>query len=384
MLDLGWPFARHLGIFAGTQNYAQERGNWQCHIDEFAHIRLPARRTKKKPYDGIIARATSELAERAKKCGIPVVNVWWNSPVAELPKICPDIVSGGQLAAEHLMQRGYRNFACLARKRIRSHRMQMDRFRSTVEASGFDCQVETSTGDYPVNKSSKVWHGFERKIEVWIDSWKPPIGVFLTHEDITARHVAVVCQRRGLQFPDDVGLVVCLSEKSILLNPSPALTSVECDYERVGYQAAQLLDRLMDGEPAPKEPLLLDPVKVIARESTGFISTDDDLVSEALRFINQHANKPIGVEHVVRSVYGSRRTLERRFRDCLGRSVASEIRRLRVERAKQFLRDTDLSSSPVAMRCGFTSAQSLCEIFLRETGMTPGEFRRRNGPGENQ
>ena len=377
MLDLGWPYARHVDTFAGTQSYAHQCGNWLCHVDEFPHTRLPARRGKKLPYDGIIARATSELAERARKCGVPVVNVWWNSPAEKLPTICPDIVSGGRLAAEHLMQRGYRHFASLSARRDRSQTKQRTLFRSAVEEEGFDCLQETTTSDYPLNHSRRTWQSFERKIESWIDKWELPIGILVTHVDVTSRHIVVACQRRGLKFPDDVGLISCHDEKSMVVNPPPSLTSLEINYQKIGYQAAELLDRLMDGESEPKELKQLHPVKIVARQSTGFVLTDDELVSAAIRYINQHADQPIGVEEVVSGVYGSRRTLERRFRDSLGRSVAGEIRRLRIGRAKQFLRDTDLSLAVVAVRCGFLSAQSLCEIFRRETDMTPIDFRRK-------
>ena len=165
MLDLGWPYARHVDVFAGSQRYAQECGDWQCHIDEFAHTRLPARRSKNVPYDGIIARATPELAERARKCGVPIVNVWWNSPATQLPTISLDIVSSGRLAAEHLMQRGYRHFASLSRRRDRSQRLQRDLFRSTVVAGGFDCLREATVSDYPLKHSLQTWQAYEKKIE---------------------------------------------------------------------------------------------------------------------------------------------------------------------------------------------------------------------------
>lgn len=74
MLDLEWPYKRHASIFGGTQRYAEEQG-WRSIIDEFAHDTLPARRTKTIPYDRIIARANVQLAERASRLGVPVVNV---------------------------------------------------------------------------------------------------------------------------------------------------------------------------------------------------------------------------------------------------------------------------------------------------------------------
>ena len=80
VLDLEWPYKRHAGIFAGTQRYAQEQG-WESTIDEYVAEKLPPRRTKSLPYDGVIARATRKLAERAARLALPVVNVWLPSAV---------------------------------------------------------------------------------------------------------------------------------------------------------------------------------------------------------------------------------------------------------------------------------------------------------------
>ena len=65
-LDLNWPCKRHTGVFAGAQRYANEQG-WETVIDEF--IDQPSR------YDGVIARATKSLAERAIQRTVPLVNV---------------------------------------------------------------------------------------------------------------------------------------------------------------------------------------------------------------------------------------------------------------------------------------------------------------------
>jgi LacI family transcriptional regulator len=128
MLELGWPFPRHVDVFVGTQRYAQQCNKWRCHIDEFAFAGLPTRHGQNLPYDGIIARVTPELADRAKQCGVPVVNVWYNSPATNLPAVYPDLSSHGPLAAEHLMQRGYRRFACLSERRDQTHRLTRDLF----------------------------------------------------------------------------------------------------------------------------------------------------------------------------------------------------------------------------------------------------------------
>jgi LacI family transcriptional regulator len=84
------------------------------------------------------------------------------------------------------------------------------------------------------------------------------------------------------------------------------------------------------------------------------------------------------VDSVVRHIDASRRELERHFRRVLGRSVLTEIRRVRVERAKELLTTTDLAMPAIAGRCGFSTPQRLAIVFRQVTGLPPTAFRRRS------
>jgi len=114
MLDLGQGYARHTGIFAGIQAYAHEQG-WELIIDDVADDTLPTRRTKRIPFDGVIARAAQKLASRAAHLSIPVVNVWYGSPCRdEFPGVFRDHHAVGRMCAEHLLSRGNVRFASIA------------------------------------------------------------------------------------------------------------------------------------------------------------------------------------------------------------------------------------------------------------------------------
>ena len=63
MLELMWPYRRHLEVFAGTQRFAQEAGNWICEVDEFVHESAVGA-SQLAGYDGLIARANTALARR--------------------------------------------------------------------------------------------------------------------------------------------------------------------------------------------------------------------------------------------------------------------------------------------------------------------------------
>jgi LacI family transcriptional regulator len=147
------------------------------------------------------------------------------------------------------------------------------------------------------------------------------------------------------------------------------------DHQR-GYEAAALLDRMMNGRPAPKEPIYVEPSGVMTRASTDIMAIDDANVVAALRFLREHAFDRINVDDVVREVPLSRSVLERRFRRIVGRSINSEIVRLRINRAVELLTETALELKVVAQRAGFGTQSYMNAVFQEKVGKTPGSFRR--------
>jgi LacI family transcriptional regulator len=85
---------------------------------------------------------------------------------------------------------------------------------------------------------------------------------------------------------------------------------------------------------------------------------------------------PISVNEVLDAVTISRRSLERRFRIALERSVWDEIRRAHMERARALLAGSDLAMATVAQQAGFSDSRQLSVVFRQETGQTPTAYRR--------
>jgi LacI family transcriptional regulator len=156
----------------------------------------------------------------------------------------------------------------------------------------------------------------------------------------------------------------------------PSLSSIIVPAERIGYEAAALLERLLAAARPPRQPLLLPPAGVVARQSSDVLAGGDADVTAAVRFIRDHAHQPLGVDDVLRAVPLSRRSLERRFRALLERGVGEEIRRVHLERAKDLLVTTALSMADVAAQAGFSSVHYLSRVFRQETGLTPTAYRR--------
>ncbi|HYG74461.1 MAG TPA: substrate-binding domain-containing protein [Planctomycetota bacterium] len=372
MLDLDWPYRRHFDIFVGTQQFANEHG-WECVIDEFADVTL---RTEPARYDGVLGRVSSALAKAAKAHNVPVVNVWFNSPVAPaMPGVFPDFSESGRLAAEHLLERGFRHFACLSGTGDRAQRMELDAFHETIGKRGHTCSCAVVERQYA--KDARVWKQFKRTISRWIAQWQPPTGVYVTFPDATGRHIAEAAREHSLAIPEQVALVVNENDPVLCQHPSPSLSSIDIPYNAIGYQAASILNALMNGQPVQQPLQFMEPAGITARQSTDFLAVDDELVATALRWISKLAHQPIGVDDVCRASFAGRRTLERRFSRVLGRTVAEEIQRLRLERAKRELAHAGTPIKQVARLAGFKDAKRLHEVFVREIGQSPSSYRER-------
>jgi LacI family transcriptional regulator len=374
MLDLEWPYKRHTGIFAGTQRYAQEQG-WESTIDEYVAENLPERRTKSIPYDGVIARATKKLAERAERLGLPVVNIWYSSPAwRQLPGVFSDWAAVGCLQAEHLLARGLRRFAALGREG-RGSKIAIAAFQAEVHKAGFPC--DTVKLALNPRRTYASWREHQQRIDSLMSKWRPPIGVFASTEE-AGRMIAQMCRQRGWRVPHDVAIVAGMNEESLCEYPRPSLTSVELGFERIGYEAARLLDRLMDGDSPPTEPILLPPEGLVVRESTDFFAVEDPVMSAALEFIAANSQQDrIGAEDVARAVNIGLRTLQRQFRQYLDRSISAEIQRVRIERAKRELAQSKRPIYEIAKDAGFGRSMRMYEAFRRELGVTPREYRKK-------
>ncbi|MBA4064401.1 MAG: hypothetical protein C0501_11950 [Isosphaera sp.] len=372
MLDIQWPYKRHSEVYAGVQRYAEERG-WVTVIDEFAHDTLRRKPTHADRYDGILARANHLLARRAVRRGVPVVNVWPSSPARHLlPGVFPDSAATGRLLAEHLLARGFRTFATLTSPRNADNELEVREFSRLVREAGFGCASAYVPQD-PYRDVAN-WRKTERLIARAMGGWRPPVGVYVGQE-VCGRLVVQLSQRCGWRVPDDVAIIAGRNQETLCERPRPSLTSVEIGYDRIGYAAAELLGRLMAGHDPPPGPVRVTPLGLVVRESTDFFAVDNQVVAAALAYIAAHSHRRIGPDDIAGAVGTGTRTLQNYFRDTLKRPIAAEIRRVRIERAKRELAQSDRPLAAIARDAGFGTIQRLYEVFRRELGMSPGAYR---------
>jgi LacI family transcriptional regulator len=377
ILDLDWPYRRQIDVFQGIHEYAAQHSDWECVLLPIAES-LPGEveyPTAGVPlsWDGIITRATAEMAEEARRQGIAIVNVWSNSPVADLvPTVVPDYGVVGRHAARHLVSRGLRRLAYLGFRRDRAGREEYAAMRNVVGEIGGATTRLLIRQSY--NRNVERWNEFQRDLHAWLDSLTTPFGV-LAVSDLLARYVAEACQQRGLRVPEDVAVIGTGDDDPICLHPEPGLSTVACGYKAIGYAAAELLNAMMDRRPHAERLLLRECVRVVARHSTDVFAVDDALVADALRYISEHCHEPINVSDVIDHVPSSRRSLERRFAKVLNRTIADEIGRMRIQRLERFLVESDEPLEVLASQCGFSDAAQMRRNFLNHRGMNPSEYR---------
>ncbi len=380
MLELEWPLKRHVALFAGLQRYAQQH-SWVTTIDEVICDKLPPRRTKSLPYDGIIGRVSGTLAEQAIRLSLPVVNVWFSSPAREmLPGVFPDFTAAGGLRAEHLLARGLHNFAVLTSRSNQGDETEAEEFRHVIGAAGFRCS-EQKVALHALQPRN--WRLTEEALTGWMNQWQLPLGLYAS-QDMVGRLVSQLCRDRGWRVPQDVAIIAGQNEEVICEHPEPSLSSVEMGYGRIGLEAAQMLERLMDereqGKPPRKattpEHLFVPPQGVVVRQSTDFFAVDDTLIADALAFIATNSQRQINANDIARALSTGLRSLQSRFNEVVGHPISAEIQRGRIERAKRELVTSKRPIKEIAHDVGFGRAMRMNEAFRRELGMTPGEYRK--------
>lgn len=370
LVSLQTAFGRR--VLEGVASYCEREGAsarsaWQILSMEWGDVGLEELETGF--VDGVVGSITEAgTLAMLRAQSLPCVNLADHPVGFALPSVVNDAAQTGRLAARHLLGRGERRLAVYGRRGDQASERTIRAFLQ--EAHGRS--VERHEGRL-------TWAGRRRQeweaLLSWIKTLPRPTAIFAV-EDILARRVLQACLHLGLAVPDEVA-VLGNGDLSLVNRLSlPPLSSIILSSFEIGYTAAKVLDDwLWSGEAPPAEPVLIAPAGVVARRSTDVLSVADPTVQAALTFIKEHLGQGLKVDDVAAHVAVSRRWLERKFLESLGRPPAAEIRRAQVERASQLLTDTRWSLAVIARQCGLSAPERLSVLFKRETGLTPGTYR---------
>ncbi len=295
------------------------------------------------------------------------------------PAVRMDDHAIGILGAEHLIGCGFRNFAFYGWPENGGFdQRRYEGFMSVLKPHGYRC----SSCQFPWPPwSGRLTHNHHPQLLEWIESLPKPLGVMCV-SDMQAHDLASACLTAGIHVPERIA-IVGVDDDSLLCDAAwPPLSSVACDFKRMGYEAAKTLKRMLIGETLTREEqcIRLPPLGVTQRQSTDVVAVSQPDIADALRFIREHACDPCTVNDILRAVPVGRRWLEMQFNQLLGRSPHDEINRVRVDIAKRLLGQPDLSLEVIANMCGFSAVQSFNRTFQKAIGKTPAAYRRERQP----
>lgn len=359
-------------ILRGIKAFASDRPDWM-----FTPIATNPRAVESvKPLrcDGYIAHIfRRSLGDALCATRRPVVNVSGVLPELPFPRVIVDHAEVGRQAARHLLSCGVRRLAFVG---FRSHEFSTERERGLREvAREAGIVVEAfHEQDRRLEDPSGLWR-WNAPLLSWLQGLAKPIGVLASH-DVQGAQVVEYCHQLRLTVPDQVAIVGADDDDLLCELARPSLSSVRLPAERIGFEAARVLDQLLRQQPLSQRTLVLPSAGVIVRQSSNLQAAPDADVAAAIRFIHENAHRPITVNDILAAVPIARRALERRFRKWLQRSILDEIRRAHVERAKHLLLTTDLSMSEIASRAGLGEGRRLSIVFLQLTGVSPSSFRK--------
>ncbi len=368
LIETSREFGREL--LRGIARYSRLNGPWSFYREP-GDLKSAIPRLTNWNADGIIMRNTV-ISQELLKLKLPtILALHEKTRPPHLPAILTDASAIARLAAEHLLNRGLNQFAfCGFDKLIWSNERKIF-FRQILNDAGYKVHVYKK----PTDKKFDSWNNEQYHMTEWLQQLPKPIGILACNDD-RAQHVLEACKSAGLHVPEEVAVLGVDNDSIICAISDPPLSSIALNVEPAGYAAADLLSKLMNGEPMKGQEIIATATHVVKRQSTDVLSINDANLVNAIRFIKQNAKNKFSVNDVVAQTYISRRSLEEKFKKILYRTINEEIKRVRVEQITQVLIESSLSISEITSLFNFTDAEHISRYFKKEKGMGLREFRK--------
>jgi len=320
--------------------------------------------------DGIIMREGPFLADILKLRIPAIVSNHATEHIPGITNIVSDHEAIGQMAARHLLERGFRHFAFCGYPDLFWSAQRCRGFEKGVAAAGFGVRLY-----HPPMASKRLWEKEQPFVMDWLRTLPKPVGLMACIDE-RSQQVAEACKKASISVPDEVAIVGVDNDEMICTLSGIPLSSVAIAADKGGYEAAALLDNLMRGRRPKTRFIQISPNRVVTRTSTDIVAVSDSHVARALNFIRGNCRRPLYVAEVARSAGLSRRVLEKRFRAALSRTINGQIRRNRVDIIMKTLTDSSMTISEIALATGFSDAAHIARYFKSQTGISPADYRR--------
>jgi len=361
------------GLLRGVSRFLRDESHWSVDFSPHGLHEVPEWLATWRG-DGILARIESRrIAETVARLGVPCIDLRGTLGDLQFPPFGADNRSVANAAFQHFRERGLTNFGFYGapRDRNRYDDLRSDSFQQAVREGGYGCEVFAHP---PARRGRMPWHDYATLIAAWIAELPKPIGILACHDE-HGRDLLSACRRAQVAVPDDVAVMGVDNDTCICDLCVPQLTSVDLNTEQIGYEAAVVLDHVLEGSITAPEQRYFQVRGVVNRRSTDTLALDDPHVASAVRMIRTQACNGINVKDILDRVPLSQSTMQRRFKATMGHTIKAEIMRVRIALAKHLLVETELPVKKIARKVGFQQSKYFVQTFHRRVGLTPVAYR---------
>ncbi|MEN6308744.1 MAG: XylR family transcriptional regulator [Anaerohalosphaeraceae bacterium] len=368
------------GIWDGVAEYASVHGQWLLYSPLSLRFEADDRETYRwlsnfKP-DGIIVPNSRKNLEDILKFKIPIiVHRNLNERIPGRPAILGDGNRIGEMAADYLLKLGFKNFAYYVCENEIPMQERAESFTNRVHSAGFKTYSFLRRGV----KNLISWDHQLSLLSTWLKSIPKPAAI-MAGDDILAVNILMASRIAGLLIPQQIAVLGINNTRIICETQIPKISSVALSYYKAGFEAAELLDKMMNGKiESAEQTIRIEPTNIITRQSTDFSLIKDYEVGKAMNFIHHNSVKLLQVSDVAEQTGLSKNALQKRFKKAVGCSISQEIRRACADKIAEMLLNTNMSISDIAMSIGFSGDDHISRYFRQSMGMTPLDYRKKYG-----
>ena len=282
-----------------------------------------------------------------------------------------DSASIGHLAAQHLLALGLPNYAFVAfRLPLFWSNDRRRHFVKEVTRAGKPCIV------FDMEHKQRA-HVRQAALARWLGSLPRPCGIFAAN-DYVGEEILNTCAQLGISVPEEIAVLGVDNDENLCEVVSPTLSSIEPDFIRGGYIAAELLDRIISGEVKRPQTISFSASRIVVRQSSRRIACDRKKVAAALELIRRRACSGLSAADVVAAIGEPRRTAEMHFREVVGKSIHEEIDDVRFAKVVQLLGNPFQYLDAVHSMCGFATSVAMRKAFRLRMGCSMREWRKQH------
>lgn len=373
-------FAEDYGknLLRGIARYSKDHGSW-------TFCRMPAYYRETIGIDGILAWAKEWKADgiigrfynneevlKFRQAKIPVIAQDFKERFKEIPNITGAYRETGRLGAEYFLKKGFKNFAFYGFRNIVWSRERAEGFNERVKEAGYDVHFYERTD----SRAMDLWRYKPSALSRWLKSLPKPIAL-MSCDDNLGNHITEASRQIKIKIPEQIAVLGVDNDEMLCDLSDPPLSSISLDTEKSGYEAARLMQQMIEKKVDKYNDIVVQPTQIVTRVSTDIFASADKYIVDALKYIHDNLDKNLKVNQVLKEVPLSRRSLEKRFVLTTGYPVYEYIYNQRIEKFTQKLLETDMTIFEIALDLGLSDSKNIARQFKQIKGLTPVAYRKK-------